>query len=168
MAQVAPRPAGVPLRLESDPPNLRFHLVTGQATATAWGPGGRAVARAFEFESLCRAPCETTLPPGNHRLALAVGDNDPIPAPSIDVLSPATLHGVYTDNTGIRIAGWTIFGVGVAAGLTVMLVPLFDDNLLGSDELWIYLGVGGGIAILAAVVGAPMGMVGDGAVIHFD
>ncbi|MFK7990538.1 MAG: hypothetical protein AB8I08_31240 [Sandaracinaceae bacterium] len=161
------RPAGVPLQLTSDA-RLGFHLVTGSATATAWGPGGVAHARGYDFRPLCRAPCETALPPGNHRLALARGDDTPIPAASLDITGPATLYGEYTDNVGIRIAGWTTLIVGVAAGLSMMLFPVFDDALLNSDELYVYLGIGGGIAIVAAIIGAPLGFVEDAATIRFD
>lgn len=158
---------GVRLRLSSDQ-RLGFHLVTGSASATAWGPGGVARARGYDFRPLCRAPCETTLPPGNHQLALARGDDTPIPAPSLDITGPATLHGEYTDNTAIRVAGWTTLVVGVAAGLSLMMFPLFDDNLLGSDELYVFLGIGGGIAIVAAIIGAPLGFVEDATTIRFD
>ncbi|HJL16772.1 MAG TPA: hypothetical protein RMH99_14005 [Sandaracinaceae bacterium LLY-WYZ-13_1] len=159
---------GVRLRLEADQPRTTFHLLTGTATATAWGPGGTAFARAHAFDRLCTAPCETSLPTGTQRLGLSVGDGDAIAAPSVDIPGPGTLVGTYTDNTGIRVAGWTLFGVGAATGIGIMLVPLFDENLLLSDDLWIFVGVGAGIAILAAAIGAPLGFLSDGATIRFQ
>lgn len=160
-------PTGVPLRLVADEP-LGFHLVTGTATATAWGPGGLARARGYDFRALCRAPCETRLPTGHQRLALSVGDNTPIPASSLDITGPGTLFGEYTDRSGARVAGWTTLVIGVAAGLSLMLVPVFEQSLLDSDALYAFLGIGGAVAIVAAVVGAPLGFMEDGATVRFE
>ena len=66
-----------------------------------------------------------------------------------------TLRGKYKDDSGIRVGGWVIFGVGTAVGTGVMLVPLLGDNSSGDINLT-PLFIGTGIVIGSAITSLIM------------
>lgn len=105
-------------------------------TGEGYGQMGPYVASSVFYRRVCQAPCEANLEKGNYAAALSkVGrrlvDVDTI----IPVDGPVSIEGDYTDNSGIRIAGWIIAGVG---GLGGMLYGLKTEDecttLSGSDE----------------------------------
>ncbi len=111
------------VRFESDDPGLTFHMVTTEASAVAVGPAGVATASARDYEDLCRAPCEVTLPAGTRRLALASGaghspvDGEPVALPA----GSSTVRGVYISHATRRAVALVLGGGTMAAGAILLL-----------------------------------------------
>lgn len=162
---VAPPPAAtreVPmarLTLEAADPEqqLTFYTKTGEAVASAWGYySGAMTVRAQSFKKLCTAPCRVEIPESRETLALALGDRAPVPVPgAVDLRGDLTVRGKYKDDSGIRVGGWVLFGVGTAVGTGVMLVPLLGDNSSGDVNLT-PLFIGTGIVIGSAITSLIM------------
>ena len=147
------------LTLEAADPEqqLTFYTKTGEAVASAWGYySGAMTVRAQSFKKLCTAPCRVEVPESRETLALALGDRAPVPVPgAVDLRGDLTLRGKYKDDSGIRVGGWVIFGVGTAVGTGVMLVPLLGDNSSGDINLT-PLFIGTGIVIGSAITSLIM------------
>jgi hypothetical protein len=73
------------------------------------------------FETICTAPCEVTMPAGNHVLGLSK-DGEPASEAST-VTIPAgnsTLHGEVADRSALRLLGWGALIGGVGGGAYLM------------------------------------------------
>ena len=87
-AQRGPQPlvtldaASAKLHFEATSPDIDFHIRTGEAVVSGemWtGRGGGAYAgTATDYEPICTAPCDATLPVGTHRLALSQNGHSPV------------------------------------------------------------------------------------------
>lgn len=147
------------LRLVSDTSGITFHRVTGSATATAWGPGGAAVASARSFDRLCAAPCEVDGSVGIQELALSIGTDDPIPVRDpVSIGGDATLNGVYTSRSGLRAAGWVTLIGGMGAGIVMMFAGLLPglDVENGGEINPVLLFGGTGVMLAGAIAGVVM------------
>jgi hypothetical protein len=85
--------------------------------------GGRAVTTddAPGYAHVC-ASCDVSLEPGTYRLALAQPGGSPLePREAVTISGPSTVTGTYTSRRGLRIAGWTLMGVGVTVGTLVAI-----------------------------------------------
>lgn len=66
------------------------------------------------------------LPQGLYELALSLdGHREIVASNLINIDRSGTVTGEYTDRSELRTVGWVTFGVGLAAGLGVMLMPAF-------------------------------------------
>jgi hypothetical protein len=97
------------LALQSDQPNVTFHLETASAQSTR----GMS-AEALGFARLCTAPCSIEVPAGPQRFALSRPDGDVIQADSDLVVSGReTIRGGIVDHHGIRLAGVLLLSLGL-------------------------------------------------------
>lgn len=170
--------SAIELRLGSPQPGVTFHRVRLTSTAEVTASGfsqGRVVsmagtARGHTFERLCTAPCQVELPRGEYELALSAG-GDPIPAAEIVRLDAATaVSGVYTDNSGLRAAGWVSIIGGGLAGVAIVLVPILTGTDIANDSagFWAPFGVGLGVIAVTSIIGWVLTSQQDGATIRFD
>jgi hypothetical protein len=68
------------------------------------------------------ATCDVSLAPGTYRLALAQPGGAPLePREAVTIAGPSTVTGTYTSRRGLRIAGWTMMGLGVVVGTVFAL-----------------------------------------------
>lgn len=69
------------------------------------------------YARVCTAPCDVTLAAGTYRLALSQPGSSPLePAAPATIQGPSTVTGAYTNHRGLRIAGWSMMGLGVFVG----------------------------------------------------
>lgn len=150
------------LRVTSDDERgLRLHQVTGRAHGwvSGWGTyGGRISSTAFA--PICEAPCEVQVGAGQYQLGVSLGEREPaVVSDLLRLDSDMTLRLDYESRRGLRVAGWVIFGAGVVAGLGIVAAPLFTgDDLadLPTESIYISLGVGVGVIVVATVVSLVM------------
>jgi hypothetical protein len=115
-----PETSGAPLRLEANETDIAFHVRTGRSeiTGVTMGRHGAApvYATAFNYETLCTAPCTTALPAGSYQLGLTQGDGHVIESEQpVAITGPGTLSGTYTSRAGGRLA-LTLSGLALALG----------------------------------------------------
>jgi len=82
-------------------------------------------------DSLCKAPCDIPLAPGNYKFALgAPGSKDPTDAtPIVRLTGPATVRGKYRSRTGLRAAGGLTLFIGTIAGLVIWGTASGEEEL---------------------------------------
>lgn len=119
-------------------------------------------------QRVCGEQCEFDIGEGRYRAALSQGARDPVEVDDIVIRTPAVVEGFYSSNSSTRAAGAIIMGVGLAsaAGLVAMGIGYNEvggatDDLAGPT---IVAGVVSGL--LSLVIGIPMAMTGDDAVVH--
>lgn len=162
-----PQPArAIRVRLVSAQPGVTFHRVVGSATAVGWGHGRMYTVHAHQFERLCTAPCDLTLPVGSHHFALSAG-GAAVAATSLQLTGDSTIVGEYVDNSGLRAAGWITFGASLLAGGGMMLAPILGGNY-DSGTLMSWMIAGGVVMLIGNIVGLALGFHGDGAVVRFE
>jgi hypothetical protein len=72
---------------------------------------------ARSYALVCNAPCDTKVPLGAHRMALAQGGGRAVEVDEpVRFAGPSTLHVHYESRLGMRVAGWVILGVASIAG----------------------------------------------------
>jgi hypothetical protein len=124
-------PNGARVHFESATPGADLYIRTGEATVTgyAWGryPGVYSGV-VQQYERVCASPCDTTLPAGPQRLALGYEGRGPVETgEAIAVEGPTSLKGTYVDRRGVRIGGWIVFGLSLAASTTMLTVALIQS-----------------------------------------
>jgi len=104
-------------------------LYRRDGTATAFASNGFGVV-ATGFSEICTAPCQASLPAGTYTFGVSKpkgvaveGDQVTLPAGS------SHLHADYTDNSGLRIAGWVTVVGGVGVGSALLLEGLLSGGL---------------------------------------
>jgi hypothetical protein len=110
-------PAGVALRLESTDHEVEFFAKLDGASG-------------YEFNSLCKAPCDTRLDPGNYTFALGEpGTKDPLEAePVLRVTGPGTVRGKYRSRAGLRTAGGLTLFVGSIVGIVLWATATKEEE----------------------------------------
>lgn len=114
------------LHLTSEPSGLTFYRLALEGVgvdARDWSPF-RPPTRNFKFkgyEPLCTAPCDTSLPVGTYRFALAFPDGSPVEAEGELSLNagPSSLHGRLESHATLRGLGWAALIAGVAGGVAL-------------------------------------------------
>jgi len=103
------------VRFEATTADTDFHVHRG-------GPHDRApsVDDAPGYAHVCTAPCDVTMAPGTYRLALSQPGRAPLDS-AVTLQGPSTVTGTYTSRRGLRIAGWSLMGLGVIAGSVVAI-----------------------------------------------
>lgn len=157
-------------RFESAPgQTLTLHMRTRSAyTVGSTGDGSIATAYSVEHQRLCTAPCEGTLPPGQHLLAVSRDDYGPVPvAGLVDVRNGTRLEATYTDNSAYRWTGAILGGLALIGGSVLMLQPIYDmddspDASFDATPLY----VGGGIMLGGVVVSTILTSISDSATIE--
>jgi hypothetical protein len=105
------------LHLESNPPGLTFHRE--ESSAVAYSRGG--VAHATGYARLCTSPCSVSLPAGTENFALSMEGKSPVSADQVTFpAGESRLVASYTDNGGIRTAGYVVMIGAVVVGAVVI------------------------------------------------
>lgn len=82
------------------------------------------------YSAVCDQPCTTRLAPGGYHLALAKYGGPAVPAPEPIVISgPSTIHGDYTDRSGLRTASWIVGVAGAVGGLLLVVASAQSENV---------------------------------------
>jgi hypothetical protein len=114
-----------------------------------------------EYERLCTAPCETTLPRGMQHLAVATGVEGavsvdelvPVPGPSVVELQYEDRSATRRWGVGLLIAG------GVALLSSLVWAVALGDNADSADIVApVGLAIGGGVT---SIVGEILALVPD-------
>jgi hypothetical protein len=119
-----PEPPGAPLHLEANDGDIAFHVRTGRSEISGVTLGrhgaGPVYATAFNYDTLCTAPCTTSLPVGSYQLGLTQGDGHVVESGQpVAITGPGTLSGTYTSRAGTRLA-LSLSGLAIAvAGFAV-------------------------------------------------
>ncbi len=137
----APASTAVHVQFESDTPDTEVYQKDGESVGVGYVFAGRAsgvvAMRAKQFKRICGAPCASTLEPGTYHLAMSKGERAPVQDDeAITIDSPSRVTAKYTDNAGVRVAGWVIWGATLAVG-TVMVVEAFgtSQNCTGATQI---------------------------------
>jgi hypothetical protein len=167
-------PSGQPkltLHVTSDDPGLRLHERTFSTAysvggwgwgAPGWGgPGWGLATRASAYSDLCVTPCDLSLSPGSYALAVSRGTGGPVEGNPVFIGPQAReLHATYLSRSGTRVAGWILWGLGLAAGVIMESIGLanmanngWEGGFTGLD---LALVLGGGAA---AIVGTTVGLI---------
>ena len=150
------------LHLEATGPDVDFHIRTGEGTVTGFAYLGRYFggynAVAQDYEHICTAPCDATLPAGTHRLALSQGGHSPVePSEPVTVTGPATVRGTYDSRQGVRIGGWILLGTSLAGMTGLMLASLQTTQVCPSSVCVTESSINGplmGAGVAVGVVGS--------------
>lgn len=137
-ASAPPPPVEVQVRVQSADSNLTLYR-RGESRLSAWYLGRR-------FDRLCSVPCELSLPLGPLELALAQGSGDLRSTRTIDITRAGTLDVHYVDRLAIRVVGWILFSLTIAAATTVAVGFAVADDAYAS-VLGALGTLGGGFAI---------------------
>jgi hypothetical protein len=131
------------------------------------------MAVATGYKEICTAPCKVSLPAGSHTFGVSQPGQPPVEAPGVTLpAGTADVKATYTDNSGVRIAGWIVGGVSVVVGGIVMVAAIGSEKVCpaGSsscfDSTKLNTGVfiaGAGIMGIGAGVGVLMTRVRDSA-----
>jgi hypothetical protein len=108
-------------------------------------------------QSICVAPCETTLPAGTYRFGVS-GDRGRVEhVPQMfELAGPVSLRGTYEDRRGARTFGWVLLGISAVAGTALAIA--------GQQNQDHAMQVGGIVGGLAGVgIGLAFGLAGDSA-----
>jgi hypothetical protein len=161
-AQAPSARATVPVHFSSDDPGL---TVYSRAVSHERLTGADGAGEPPEFERLCEAPCNATLPPTTHEFALAPKGSAPIPAaPAFEIKGDTRFRGDVISRQSTRTAGWWIFGTLGTAGATSTTIGLLqtcvDDQ---TCQEWTSLAIWSGIAAMTAgvLIGVPKIVVSD-------
>lgn len=134
-----PRDSGAPrpfVTVHAAEANISFRstpnghtLYRRDVTATAFGSNGVGVA-AEGFAEICTAPCDASLPAGTYTFGVSKPKGVAVKADQITLPAGSSqLHADYTDNSGLRIAGWVVMIGGVAVGSGLLLAGLESGGL---------------------------------------
>ncbi len=118
------------VRLESEPPGLTFHRPG--SSAVAFGTYGAGVAT--NYERLCTAPCEVTLPAGTETLALSRPGGLPREAGFVTI--PAgrfRVTGAFESRAATRAAGWVIAAGSVVLGAAAFYASVGEKKVCSPD-----------------------------------
>jgi hypothetical protein len=166
-----------PVRFELDP-RLRVMSLRGAVPVVGvvgfrrrwWYEAGFAPA----YSPVCSGPCVTRLTRGEYRLALARYGGPPVPAPELVTIDrPVTVHGYYTDRSGVRAVGWTVAVAGAVAGVVTIAASTGSEEVCDTDGFCFsratvngpVLAGGIGVLVVSALVGAVLAFRHDEA--HF-
>ncbi len=140
---------------------------TGQVEGEAWGFRGSIGVIARDYHNLCTAPCDTQIPPGQHRLALSLHGGHVVEAEDpVEVQGPSTLRATYDSRLVVRVVGYVVTVASLVTGI-VLVAESYNGNCsnpnvqhcsqFNTGELvaGIVVGIGG------AVVGGIMSGIGD-------
>jgi len=135
---------------------------TGERTTSlhVWTyiPLGTAPRSPFQLDqSICVAPCETTLPAGTYRFGIAGerGRVEHVPQ-MFELAGPMSLVGTYEDKRATRTFGWFFLGFSAVLGTVFAAVGESKQNQ--------GLEIGGIVGGLAGIgIGLALGLQGDGA-----
>lgn len=174
-----PAPAAEASRVRFEAaPEVRLHERTGTVEATVYSPHGPATAVGATYTDLCAAPCELTMAPGQHTLAVSFEGRAPIEVPPLAVPpGTATLRATYESRAGVRVAGLVV-GLGALVGGSIMAglgavgttrqecQPSFIDGAAPfctnqRDPDGTLIGAGIAIAVAGSVAGLVMLSIGD-------
>ncbi len=167
-APAAPAPPqGMKLHVESDQEDVQLLVRTGQMEGEAWGFRGPIGVIARDYHTLCTAPCDTQVPPGQHRLALSLHGGRVVEAEDpVEVLGPSTLQAHYDSHLVVRVVGYVVSVASLITGI-VLVAESYNGNCgnpnaqhcsqFNTGELvaGIVVGIGG------AIVGGVMSGIGD-------
>ena len=145
-ADPAKREDQLRVKLRSSPPGLTFHRNGLQFTAQTTQD---ATVGSFSTE-LCTAPCEISLPPGGHTLALSKPNRAPRQANAIELREDSTIEGRIKSRAGARLA----FGIAAGAALvtgTILFTSTDPDDREMKTASMALVPVGGGLAIGAVL-----------------
>lgn len=114
------------IRFTSDRPRATLYVVDD---AERWLALGGVPFSAYD--PVCTAPCDAILDVGPQQLAFGEGGRNPAAPVSIDIREGGALRLVHADNSGTRLAGWLMLGLGLAvsAGLAVFASFVEDEVL---------------------------------------
>jgi hypothetical protein len=131
------------LHLVADADGITFHRQAGASVAA----GFRGPVYVTDFERICTAPCDASLPVGVETIALSVEGRMPVAAPAV-ALPPgrSELSGSYENNSGTRTAGWVVIAGSAVGGLALLVAGAAADNSTTSGILagtGVVLGVAG-------------------------
>jgi hypothetical protein len=168
------------IHFESDTPDTDLHIRTGDATVTGLGFGVRGGvytygAVAHDYQHICAAPCDATLPAGTHRLALSKNGKAPVePDEAVTIRGPSNVHGTYVDRSGTRIAGWLVLGGSLVASLVMLAASIHSDqdctstgSCVPTHSIDMGLAVGSlATMTVGAIVAVILGLQHDGAIIE--
>lgn len=166
-AEDMPPPAGTPARqsqpsaTEAAPQQsvpVRFSTGAKQTTSLhVWSyiPAAAPPRSPFQTDqSICVAPCETTLPAGTYRFGVS-GERGRVEHVSqvfeVRKGSPLSLVGTYNDRRAIRTAGWVLLGFSALAGIVLTVAGTNANN----DSMQI-AGLVGGVG--GTAVGLVLGL----------
>jgi hypothetical protein len=175
------RAQATPLHFVAPSPGTDLFIRTSESTVggIAWGQAPSVYSGTVRmYEHICAAPCDATLPAGQHRLALAYRGGDPVEADGAVTLSgPATVTGTYLDRRGVRTAGWVVLGATLGAGALTLIASATvttkescppEVSPCSAQSAPNVAVLTAGIAVMA--VGTLVGMIlvsqGDGAVVE--
>jgi hypothetical protein len=121
-----------------------------------------------EPQRVCGEQCEFDIGEGRYRAALSQGARDPVEVDDIVVRTPAVVEGYYSSNATTRAAGAVILGVGLASAAGLIAMGIGYNEVGGTtDDVAGPTIVGGVVSgLLSLVIGIPMAMTGDDAVVH--
>lgn len=112
------------LHVVANRPGITVYRKSGAAVAR--GPGGTAVATGYD--TVCTAPCDVSMPAGIHDFAVARGDGTPVEAGQLQLPEGSSrLVADYKSRTGLRVAGWIIFGSSLFIGGYLIATDHYDE-----------------------------------------
>lgn len=150
--------------------NLTLYELAGRYDSVGWGSAGGQSAQVrvqgAAYEAICSAPCTFTAPPGTLNLAIGQKKGSPVELENlVTVDADGELVGKYTDNSGIRWAGW---GIGIGGGLGgggLLVAGLIQDD--GGVD-WALAGSGIGVSVASLVAAWVMTSIGDEAEVEYS
>jgi hypothetical protein len=150
----------VRLRLSAFDPGATFSLLTDttdfRAAGLAVGRGGPVPVAmggtAENFQRLCTAPCEVSLPRGVHKLALTLPDGRMARTESLILERDSGVEARYVSKAGVRTAGWIILLGGTLLGTLMIFHNEEDCDGFDICELEFPLLVPGTILATASIV----------------
>jgi hypothetical protein len=139
-APVAPQPAPPPVRpaVTVDADGVPVHFDAPQSPMTLHlRSGGDATGVGWHYDPVCTAPCDATIRPGEHHMAVSYKGRKPVePDEPVTLSGPSQLRAAYVDRQGTRTGGWILLGFSGAIGGTLVLLPLLaaaQCNQMASD-----------------------------------
>lgn len=140
-------PAAVPVKLTAEA-GLTLHRRSGGT-----------------YSALCTAPCEVSLPPGNHQLGLSRSGGDVLAAPAPVTIAPSSteLVGRYSPATAAQIGGAVVVAASLA-GAILGIVGTAGSDEGATDYVPMAAGLVGGS--FGVAVGVAMMLIGDSATVE--
>jgi hypothetical protein len=131
-------------------------------TFYAWVGDGRATSNAtllidgVVYEQLCDAPCNTKLPAGRNRIAVARGGSPVVANRDVTLYGPTTLTADYSSYGFQRVLGTLVLVAGTAGGVALILTapeckedPTDLSKPLECDNTQEVIGLGVGVGSIA-------------------
>lgn len=140
--------------------SLRFDSVHRTALHERGGRG---------YRLLCVAPCSLEIGAGVHHFALSLPGRDPIAAPELELVRSGVLVGLATDNTALRVGGWTISVMGSLVAIGTMIGGIVTIGSVEGDSFTALFFTIAGVHLIAVLAaGIPMAAAGDGLALRFE